>query len=99
MSVGELVAAVGAPQPRVSTHLAALRWCGFVTSLREHRTVRYRIADDRVLGLVPAPRGVVADPPAVAGAVRTVAPHPPAADRPPPADVAAAPGLHVVFEL
>lgn len=28
-SVGELVAAVGQPQPRVSTHLACLRQCGF----------------------------------------------------------------------
>jgi len=100
LTVGELVATVGAPQPRVSSHLAALRWCGFVTSRREHRTVRYRIADVRVLELVAAARGVVTDHHAAAGGVGTAAPQPLAADhRPPPADVAAAPALHVVFEL
>src|ERR687884_2284590 len=50
-SVGELVAALGAAQPRVSNHLACLRWCGFVAARREHRTVYYRLADPRVGGL------------------------------------------------
>jgi DNA-binding transcriptional ArsR family regulator len=30
LAVGELVAAVGQSQPKVSNHLACLRWCGFV---------------------------------------------------------------------
>lgn len=38
-SVGELVEATGEPQPKVSNHLGCLRWCGFVESRREHRTV------------------------------------------------------------
>jgi ArsR family transcriptional regulator, cadmium/lead-responsive transcriptional repressor len=102
-TVSELVAEVGVPQPRVSSHLAALRWCGFVTSRREHRSVRYRIADDRVLTLVAAAQGVVADRDGAADAdAEPPAGEPEVAAEPPPAPVvasAAAPGLHVVFEL
>jgi DNA-binding transcriptional ArsR family regulator len=48
LSVSELVDALGEPQPKVSNHLACLRWCGFVESRREHRTIYYRVADGRV---------------------------------------------------
>jgi ArsR family transcriptional regulator, cadmium/lead-responsive transcriptional repressor len=51
-SVGELVELVGAAQPKVSQHLACLRWCGFVTTRREHRAVHYRLADDRVARMI-----------------------------------------------
>ncbi len=51
-SVGELVAALGAPQGRVSSHLMCLRWCGFVATRRQGRRVYYRIADPRVVELV-----------------------------------------------
>lgn len=61
LSVGELVAAVGAPQPKVSNHLACLRWCGFVDGRREGRRVCYRIADERVRGLLSLGRALVAD--------------------------------------
>lgn len=47
-NVGQLVEALGLPQPKVSNHLACLRWCGFVTTRREHRAIHYRIADKRV---------------------------------------------------
>jgi DNA-binding transcriptional ArsR family regulator len=47
-SVGELAELLGEPQPKVSNHLACLRWCGFVATRREHRTVHYRIANERV---------------------------------------------------
>src|ERR687886_2913302 len=60
-SVGELVAALGAAQPRVSNHLACLRWCGFVVARREHRTVYYRLADDRVVELVSLARELLAE--------------------------------------
>src|SRR2546425_10475806 len=43
-TVGELVSAVGQPQPRVSTHLACLRHCGFVTTERRGKEVVYRLA-------------------------------------------------------
>src|SRR5215208_7577089 len=54
LSVGDLVERLGLSQPSVSNHLACLRWCGFVTARREHRTVYNRIADpnvSRVIGL------------------------------------------------
>jgi DNA-binding transcriptional ArsR family regulator len=47
-SVGELAELLGESQPKVSNHLACLRWCGFVVARREHRTVYYRVADERV---------------------------------------------------
>jgi DNA-binding transcriptional ArsR family regulator len=47
-TVGELVAAVSAPQSRVSTHLGCLRWCGLVQTRRAGKQVYYRVADPRV---------------------------------------------------
>lgn len=41
LSVGELVAIVGQRQPRVSTHLACLRHCGFVESRRQGKEILY----------------------------------------------------------
>jgi ArsR family transcriptional regulator, cadmium/lead-responsive transcriptional repressor len=43
-TVGELVALVGQAQPRISTHLACLRHCGFVTTERQGKGVVYRLA-------------------------------------------------------
>jgi DNA-binding transcriptional ArsR family regulator len=60
-SVGELVAALGLSQPKVSNHLACLRWCGFVTTRREHRTIHYRLADERVREIVSLARQLLAD--------------------------------------
>lgn len=44
--VSELVAIVGAPQSRVSNHLACLKWCRLVTAERRGRSVVYRLAAD-----------------------------------------------------
>jgi ArsR family transcriptional regulator, cadmium/lead-responsive transcriptional repressor len=60
-SVGELVAATGQSQPNVSNHLACLRWCGFVVTRREHRSVYYAVADDRVIALLELARSLLAD--------------------------------------
>ena len=60
-SVGALVAALGVSQPKVSNHLACLRWCGFVETRREHRTVYYRLADPRVREIVELARGLLAE--------------------------------------
>lgn len=60
-SVGELAAALGIAQPRLSNHLACLRWCGFVTTRREHRTVYYRLADERVAELLRIGSALLAD--------------------------------------
>lgn len=43
-TVGELVARVGQSQPRISTHLACLRHCGFVSTERQGKEVVYRLA-------------------------------------------------------
>jgi|SRR5579859_177918 len=51
-TVGALVAAVSAPQSRVSTHLGCLRWCGVVHTRREGKQVYYRVADPRVRELL-----------------------------------------------
>jgi DNA-binding transcriptional ArsR family regulator len=60
LSVGELVERVGVAQPNVSNHLACLRWCGFVETRREHRTVYNRIADARVVAMVALARELLA---------------------------------------
>ena len=60
-SVGELVSLTGEAQPKISNHLACLRWCGFVATRREHRRVFYSIADPRVVELLELARGLLAD--------------------------------------
>jgi DNA-binding transcriptional ArsR family regulator len=60
-SVGELVGLLGVSQPKVSKHLGCLRWCGFVVSRREHRTVYYRLADERVATVLALGRALLAD--------------------------------------
>lgn len=60
-SVGELVQLLGEPQSNVSNHLACLRWCGFVATRREHRTVHYRLADERVTTIVELGRALLHD--------------------------------------
>jgi ArsR family transcriptional regulator, cadmium/lead-responsive transcriptional repressor len=61
MSVSELVAAVDQAQSKVSNHLSCLRWCGFVDARRDGRTVRYRLADQRVVQLLGLGRALLAD--------------------------------------
>src|SRR5205807_10397421 len=58
-SVSELVELLGEPQPKVSNHLACLRWCGFVATRREHRTIYYRLADERVAAVVELARALL----------------------------------------
>jgi DNA-binding transcriptional ArsR family regulator len=60
-SVGDIVESIGVPQPKVSAHLACLRWCGFVASRREHRTVYYRVADKRVLRMLDLAHSLLED--------------------------------------
>jgi ArsR family transcriptional regulator, cadmium/lead-responsive transcriptional repressor len=55
-SVGELVKVLKQPQPKVSNHLACLRWCGFVTAERRGKRVFYRVSDDRVTEVVALTR-------------------------------------------
>jgi DNA-binding transcriptional ArsR family regulator len=59
-SVSELVALVGAPQGRVSNHLACLRWCRVAEAERRGRRVVYRIADPRLGDLIAVARALAA---------------------------------------
>ncbi len=61
LSVGELVERLGLPQPKVSNHLACLRWCGFIEARREGRTVYNRIADPRVAAMLDVAESLLAD--------------------------------------
>ena len=61
LSVTELVDRLAQSQPKVSNHLACLRWCGFVHTRRDHPTVYYRVADDRVVQLLALGRALLAD--------------------------------------
>jgi ArsR family transcriptional regulator, cadmium/lead-responsive transcriptional repressor len=61
LSVGELADRLGIAQPKVSNHLACLRWCGFVEARREHRTVLNRIADPRVVQMLELAQALLAD--------------------------------------
>ncbi len=47
-TVGELVELLDLPQPRVSTHLACLRWCGYVQARKEGRRIWYQLGDRRI---------------------------------------------------
>src|ERR687896_1857442 len=59
LSVGDLVERLALPQPKVSNHLACLRWCGFIEARREHRTVYNRIADRRAVRLIELAHGLL----------------------------------------
>src|SRR5215210_5056698 len=61
LSVGELVGHLGQSQPKVSNHLACLRWCGFVHTRREHPSIYYRVADARVTQLLTLARALLSD--------------------------------------
>jgi ArsR family transcriptional regulator, cadmium/lead-responsive transcriptional repressor len=60
-NVGELVEAIGAPQPRVSDHLRCLAWCGYVRARRDGNRILYSIGDERVLGVLELSEGILAD--------------------------------------
>jgi ArsR family transcriptional regulator, cadmium/lead-responsive transcriptional repressor len=60
LPVGTLVEQLGESQSKVSNHLACLRWCGFVTTRREHRNIHYRVSDERIAAIVALARELLA---------------------------------------
>ncbi len=60
-NVSELVDETGVLQGRLSSHLACLRWCGFVTSRREGREVFYSLADGGIPRLLSLAEEFLAD--------------------------------------
>jgi DNA-binding transcriptional ArsR family regulator len=61
LSVGGLVERLGLPQPKVSNHLACLRWCGFIEARREGRTIWYRVSDARVEAMLDLAHALLAE--------------------------------------
>jgi ArsR family transcriptional regulator, cadmium/lead-responsive transcriptional repressor len=61
LTVGQLVERLAISQPKVSNHLACLRWCGFVEARRVHRTVFNTIGDRRVLRMLDLGHALLAD--------------------------------------
>jgi DNA-binding transcriptional ArsR family regulator len=61
LTVGELVERLAISQPKVSNHLACLRWCGFIEARRQGRTVWNRIADQRVIGILDLAEALLAE--------------------------------------
>lgn len=59
--VGTIVKHLRSPQGRVSSHLACLRWCGYVTARKEGRQVFYSLSDSRVRKLLAISECIVAD--------------------------------------
>lgn len=60
-NVSELVEAIGVQQGRISSHLACLRWCGFIVARREGKFIYYRVVDERVRELVHLAHRLLAD--------------------------------------
>ena len=58
--VGSLQAALGLDSGGTSQHLAALRRIGLVESRREGTSVFYKVADERVFGLLEVGRELIA---------------------------------------
>ena len=61
LSAGELTRRLAQSQPKVSNHLACLRWCGFVATRRQHRVIYYRLADPRVTAMLELADGLLDD--------------------------------------
>lgn len=59
--VGTIVQHLRSQQGRISSHLACLRWCGYVTARRHGRRVFYSITDSRVRRLLALAEAIVAD--------------------------------------
>lgn len=59
--VGELVAELEAPQPRISDHLRCLAWCGYVQVRREGRNAYYSVADERVMQMIELGESLLRD--------------------------------------
>lgn len=60
-TVSECIEHVGLSQSRVSSHLACLADCGFVTARRDGRFSRHQVADPRVVELISLARALTAD--------------------------------------
>lgn len=60
-TVTELQADLDLAQGRVSSHLACLRWCGYVLATVDGRFNRYQLVDSRVREILVAAESIVRD--------------------------------------
>lgn len=60
-TVSEIQADLGLAQGRVSSHLACLRWCGYVLATVDGRFNRYQLVDPRVREILAAAESIVRD--------------------------------------
>ncbi|CAN5505349.1 metalloregulator ArsR/SmtB family transcription factor [soil metagenome] len=60
-TVTELQTDLGLAQGRISSHLACLRWCGYVVATVDGRFNRYQLVDPRVREIVAAAEAIVRD--------------------------------------
>lgn len=60
-TVTELVETLGIAQGRISSHLACLRWCGFVSASVDGRFSRYRLVDPRIRSIMSDAELIVRD--------------------------------------
>lgn len=60
-TVTELVTELETAQGRLSSHLACLRWCGFVVGEVDGRFTRYRLVDSRIRDILALGEAVVRD--------------------------------------
>jgi DNA-binding transcriptional ArsR family regulator len=59
-TVGEIVAALGMSQSRISNHLSCLKWCGYVRAQRQGCNVVYEVADPAIGDLLAIAQRLVA---------------------------------------
>ena len=58
-TVTELQAELGVAQGRISSHLACLRWCGYVLAVADGRYNRYQLVDRRVRAILVDAESIV----------------------------------------
>lgn len=58
-TVTELQQELGLAQGRISSHLACLRWCGYVVALADGRFNRYQLVDPRVREILADAESIV----------------------------------------
>lgn len=60
-TVTELVTDLGIAQGRLSSHLACLRWCGYVMAVQDGRYSRYMLIDDRIREILRLGQAILRD--------------------------------------
>jgi DNA-binding transcriptional ArsR family regulator len=60
-NVTDLIANLGISQSGVSNHLACLKWCGFVTSRKDGKTMHYSVTDKRIQKIINIASQVIAE--------------------------------------